>query len=72
MVNLLPETLKLLHFPIFLTMSVPDESYSRNMSCALYEISTFLCDHKYPKYSGSSKLLFPAYYYVQQNTVSTF
>ena len=41
LVFLLPKTLKLFSFQIFLTLSVPDEGYSRNVSCALNLLSTF-------------------------------
>ena len=42
LVFLLPETLKLFGFEVFSTLSIPDYSYSRNVSCALNLISTFL------------------------------
>ena len=42
MVILLPKHFKSFGSPIFLTLSVPDEGYSKNASCALNLISTFL------------------------------
>ena len=42
LVFLLPHTFKLFDFPIFRLFSVPDEGYSRDASCALDLISTFL------------------------------
>jgi len=42
LVQLLPNTLKLFGFPNIWILSVPIECYSRNASCALNLISTFL------------------------------
>ena len=49
---------KLICFSIILTWSVPDASYSRNASCALNFISTFILD----------LLTSPCYIYLTQIT----